>query len=173
MLPYLSLSRRWKQWLVLPAGALLLTVVACEKTSYTGALPEPKVPAAPTTVAAPAPVAEQDKIYAYVEHMPEYPGGMPKLFEDIKANSRYPDAALEAGLEGRVFVGFVVERDGSVSGVRLQHGIQETGTQAAAAKSLNDEALRVVSNLPGHWTPGKQGDKAMRVSFVLPVQFAK
>ncbi|OUJ71665.1 hypothetical protein BXP70_21545 [Hymenobacter crusticola] len=177
MLHHPPVLRRWKQWLALPVGALLLTIVACEKTSYTGALPEPRPSGASATTsvatAPPVPLAKKDTIFTYVEHMPEYPGGISKLLADIGANTHYPPVAVEAGVEGKVFVGFIVEKDGSLSGVRLQHGLQEEGTQAAAAKAINEEALRVISTLPGQWTPGKQGNRLVKVSYVVPILFAK
>ena len=177
MLHHPPVLRRWKQWLALPVGALLLTMVACEKTAYTGTLPEPTTSAAPATasvpVAPPAPPAQKDTIFTYVEHMPEYPGGIPKLMADIGATVHYPPAALEAGLEGRVFVGFIIEKDGSISGIRLQHGLEEAGQQAIAAKAINEEALRAIGALPGHWTPGKQGKRLVKVSYVVPIFFAK
>ncbi|WP_324673219.1 energy transducer TonB [Hymenobacter sp. GOD-10R] len=175
MLHHSFVLRRWKQWLALPVGALLLTVAACEKTSYTGALPEPQTASATASapIASPVSPVQKDTVFAYVQHMPEYPGGIPKLLADIVANTHYPSVAAEAGIEGKVFVGFIVEKDGTLSGVRLQHGMQEEGTQAAAAKALNDEALRVINTLPNRWTPGKQGNRLVKVSYVVPISFAK
>lgn len=105
-------------------------------------------------------VVEQE-IFTVVESMPEFPGGAGKMMEFIARNIKYPPMARESGIQGRVFVNFVVEHDGSVSNVRVLRGI---------GGGCDEEAIRVVEAMP-KWTPGRQRGKAVRVSFNLPVRF--
>ena len=105
-------------------------------------------------------VVEQE-IFQIVEEMPAYPGGDQKLMEYVAKNIKYPQIARETGIQGRVFVGFVVEPDGSVSNVKVLRGI---------GGGCDEEAMRVVKSMP-KWKPGKQRGKAVRVSYMLPVNF--
>ena len=105
-------------------------------------------------------VVEQE-IFQIVEEMPSYPGGEGKLMEYVAKNIKYPQIARETGIQGRVFVGFVVEPDGSVSNVKVLRGI---------GGGCDEEAMRVVKSMP-KWKPGKQRGKAVRVSYMLPVNF--
>ncbi|MDY0085276.1 MAG: TonB family protein [Bacteroidales bacterium] len=112
------------------------------------------------------PVMEEEEvveaeIFTVVESMPEFPGGPAKMMEYIAKNIKYPAMARESGIQGRVFVNFVVEPDGSVSNVKVLRGI---------GGGCDEEAVRVVEAMP-KWTPGRQRGKAVRVSFNLPVRF--
>jgi protein TonB len=112
------------------------------------------------------PVMEEEEvveaeIFTVVESMPEFPGGQAKMMEFIAQNIKYPAMARESGIQGRVFVNFVVEPDGSVSNVKVLRGI---------GGGCDEEAVRVVKSMP-NWTPGRQRGKAVRVSFNLPVRF--
>lgn len=102
---------------------------------------------------------EQDKIFEVVEQKPQFPGGSVNgwLADHIK----YPVVAAENGISGRVVVQFVVERDGSVSQVRVVRGVDP---------SLDKEAQRVISSMP-KWIPGKQNGQAVRSRFTVPVTF--
>ena len=105
-------------------------------------------------------VVEQE-IFKIVEEMPSFPGGEGKLMEYVSKNIKYPQIARETGIQGRVFVNFVVEPDGSVSNVTVLRGI---------GGGCDEEAMRVVKNMP-KWKPGKQRGKAVRVQYMLPVNF--
>ena len=105
-------------------------------------------------------VVEQE-IFQIVEEMPSFPGGDAKMLEYVAKNVKYPQIARESGIQGRVFVNFVVEPDGSVSNVKVLRGI---------GGGCDEEAVRVVKSMP-KWRPGKQRGKAVRVSFNLPVNF--
>ena len=105
--------------------------------------------------------AEQNKVFDVVEQQPQYPGGMGALNQWLASNIKYPVMAAENGIEGRVVVQFVVERDGSVSGVHVVRGVDP---------SLDKEATRVVSQMP-KWIPGKQNGSAVRVKYTVPVTF--
>lgn len=113
-------------------------------------------------IAAPEPPKqeqEQDKIFEVVEQQPQFPGGSVNgwLADHIK----YPVVAAENGIQGRVVVQFVVERDGSVSQVKVVRGVDP---------SLDKEAQRVISSMP-KWIPGKQNGQAVRSRFTVPVTF--
>ncbi len=105
--------------------------------------------------------AEQNKVFDVVEQQPQFPGGMGALNQWLGSNIKYPAMAAENGIEGRVIVQFVVERDGSVSGVHVVRGVDS---------SLDREATRVVAQMP-KWIPGKQNGSAVRVKYTVPVTF--
>lgn len=105
--------------------------------------------------------AEQNKVFDVVEQQPQFPGGMGALNQWLGSNIKYPAMAAENGIEGRVIVQFVVERDGSVSGVHVVRGVDP---------SLDKEATRVVAQMP-KWIPGKQNGQAVRSRFTVPVTF--
>lgn len=115
-------------------------------------------------IAAPEPpkhVVEETKIFTVVEQMPMYPGGDGALMGYLRDNIHYPTVAAENGVQGRVVVGFVVERDGSITDVNILRGVDP---------SLDREAMRVVKSMP-KWTPGKQNGSAVRVKYQVPVSF--
>ena len=105
--------------------------------------------------------AFEQKIFDVVEEMPAFPGGEAKLMEYVAKNIKYPQIARETGIQGRVFVGFVVEPDGSISNVKLLRGL---------GGGCDEEAVRIVKSMP-KWKPGKQHGKLVRVSYTLPVLF--
>lgn len=101
------------------------------------------------------------EIFTIVEEQPTFPGGEEKLMEYLSKNISYPPMAKESGIQGTVFVTFVVEPDGSVTNSKVLRGI---------GGGCDDEALRVVRNMP-KWKPGKQRGKPVRVQFNLPIKF--
>lgn len=104
---------------------------------------------------------EEEQIFTIVEDQPSFPGGDAALMQYLTNNLRYPTMAREAGIQGTVFVTFVVERDGSITDVRVLRGV---------GGGLDEEAVRVVRNMP-RWTPGRQRGQAVRVQFNLPIRF--
>ena len=115
-------------------------------------------------IAAPEPPkhgVEETKIFTVVEQMPMFPGGDGALMGYLRDNIHYPTVAAENGVQGRVVVGFVVERDGSITDVNILRGVDP---------SLDREAMRVVKSMP-KWTPGKQNGSAVRVKYQVPVSF--
>lgn len=112
-------------------------------------------PGGPAVVDAPAP---SDKPHVYVEQMPEFNGDL-RAFLGNKL--RYPDQAREAGIEGKVFVRFVVNEDGDITGTEIMRGI---------GGGCDEEAMRVVNAMP-KWKPGKQNGRAVKVYFTLPIVF--
>ncbi|SNU05731.1 protein TonB [Prevotellaceae bacterium MN60] len=114
------------------------------------------------TIAQPEPPKEEEtKVFDVVEQMPSFPGGPSALFEYLSKNIKYPVVAEENGIQGRVIVSFVVERDGSITDVRVVKSVDP---------SLDKEAQRVVKSMP-RWIPGKQNGSAVRVKYTVPVTF--
>ena len=103
----------------------------------------------------------EEPIFTVVESEPEFPGGMEALYKYLAQNIKYPQLARENGITGKVYVTFVVEKDGSIANPRI---LRDIGGGCGA------EAIRVVKSMP-KWTPGKQRGKAVRVQFNLPVNF--
>lgn len=101
------------------------------------------------------------EIFMVVEEMPEFPGGVQALYKYIGNNIKYPNIARENGVEGKVYINFVVEPSGQVSNVKVLRGI---------GAGCDEEAIRVVKSLPA-WKPGKQRGKPVRVSYNLPISF--
>ena len=110
-------------------------------------------------IAQEAPVEE--KVFDVVEQMPQFPGGDAALFEYLSTHIKYPTIAEENGVQGRVIVTFVVERDGSITDVKVVKSVDP---------SLDKEASRVVQGLP-KWIPGKQNGAPVRVKYTVPVTF--
>jgi periplasmic protein TonB len=98
----------------------------------------------------------------FVEEMPEFPGGMDALQPYLKREVRYPEAARLIGMSGVVLVEFVVEKDGSISNVKVLVPVYP---------DLDAEAVRVIKGFP-KWKPGKQMGKAVRVYFQIPIRFS-
>lgn len=120
-------------------------------------------PLPPPAPVAPAPVEEEtEEIFEVVEESAEFvDGGMEGLNKYLAKNIRYPEVAQEAGIQGRVVVQFVVEKDGSATDIKVVRSVDP---------ALDKEAERVVKSMP-KWKPGKQRGKPVRSKFTLPVQF--
>jgi protein TonB len=112
-------------------------------------------------VIADEPKVEEQKVFDVVEQMPEFPGGQAALLKWISDHIKYPAVAEENGIQGRVVATFVVERDGSVTDVKIARSIDP---------SLDKEAIRVLKQMP-KWIPGKQNGAAVRVKYTVPVTF--
>lgn len=100
-------------------------------------------------------------VFMIVEQMPEYPGGDAKKNEYLAKNIVYPEYATKKGIQGTVYVSFIIATDGSVSNVKLLRGI---------GGGCDEEALRVVREMP-KWIPGRQNGEAVRVLYNMPVYF--
>lgn len=116
--------------------------------------------AAPPPPPAPKPEVS-NKVFDVVEEMPSFPGGNAALMSYLNSNTKYPVVAQENGVQGRVIISFVVERDGSISDVKVARSVDP---------SLDREAQRVVKSMP-RWTPGKQNGQTVRVKYTVPVVF--
>ena len=105
-------------------------------------------------------VVEEEQIYQVVEQQPEFPGGMQALMKFLRDNIQYPRISRENNSQGKTYVNFVVNTDGSIQDVEVM--------KSSGDVYLDKEAIRVVKTMP-KWNPGKQAGKAVRVRFTLPV----
>lgn len=99
--------------------------------------------------------------FTVVEEMPEFPGGLEGLYKYLNKNTKYPTQSKNMGKEGKVYVSFVIEKDGSLSNIEIVKGVE---------KNLDKEAIRVIQNMP-NWKPGKQRNQLVRVRLVQPISF--
>ena len=104
---------------------------------------------------------DDEEFFMVVENMPEFPGGDLGLMKYIQKNVKYPPIAKEYNITGKVYVSFIVDRQGKVTNVKVVRGVD---------KNLDAEAVRVVKSLP-KYKPGKQRGKAVRVMFTIPINF--
>ena len=104
---------------------------------------------------------DENGVYMVCDQMPMYPGGMQELMKFLQKNIQYPQDAEEKGIQGRVIVQFVVEKDGSIKDIKVVRGIDP---------SLDKEALRVINAMP-KWEPGKHKGEAVSVKYTVPVAF--
>lgn len=103
----------------------------------------------------------EESVFDAVEQMPEFPGGRDQLNKYYESNLRYPEVAIENGIQGRVIVQFIVNTDGSISDATVIRSVDP---------ACDEEALRVINSMP-HWTPGQTNGKNVRVRYTLPVTF--
>lgn len=106
-------------------------------------------------------VSGDEPVFVVVEEQAEFPGGLDSMYAYIQKNLKYPELAKEKGIEGRVFVQFVIEKDGSISNVKILRGI---------GGGCEEAAVEMIKNMP-KWKPGKQRGKPVRFQFVLPIKF--
>ena len=109
--------------------------------------------------APPSAPEETDEIFVVVEEPTEFPGGNDALNRYLSKSIRYPEAAQQNGIQSRVIIQFVVEKDGSTSHIEVARGVDP---------ALDKEAVRVVKEMP-KWKPGKQRGKPVRTKYTLPV----
>ena len=105
-------------------------------------------------------IPESD-VVMFADVMPEFPGGTNAMFDFIRKNVKYPESAKEKGIEGRVYVNFVIDKDGSISDIKVLRGL---------CKEIDEEAVRVVKAMP-KWNPGMQDGEPVRVQYMLPFYF--
>ncbi len=106
---------------------------------------------------------EQDKpVFFVVEEMPQFPGGEEALMQYLASNIKYPKIAHENGIQGKVFVQFIIDETGKVTEPKILRGVDP---------SLDQEALRVISGMPD-WKPGKQRNRNVKVNYTLPIYFS-
>ena len=145
----------WRLLVIMPVLAALLVaspkVTAQEQTAAENDL----------KVSMSFPAEEKDSVYNQPEVMPEFPGGMEAMMKYLSENLKYPEQAKEKKTQGRVLVSFVVEKNGSISDVKVVKGI---------GNGCDEEAVRVIKAMP-KWKPGMQNGKKVRVSFAIPISF--
>ncbi|MFT3884554.1 MAG: energy transducer TonB [Flavobacteriales bacterium] len=109
----------------------------------------------------PPPVEEETYDIAAVQEQPEFPGGTAEMYKFWDKIKKYPDMEYEAGIQGKVYVEFTVEKDGSIEDVKVRRGV---------SGGLDKEAVRMVKAMP-KWNPGKMNGKPVKCRFTLPVSF--
>ncbi len=103
-------------------------------------------------------------VFKFAEEMPEFPGGKKALFKFLNEQLRYPPVARQNGIEGTVYVGFIVETNGIISNVKVERGLPGGGG------GCDREAMHAVKSMP-RWKPGWQNGKAVAVAYTLPIKF--
>ena len=106
-------------------------------------------------------VTNPEEVLSYAEVMPEFPGGMPEMVKYLLENMNYPEEMKENGIEGRIFVQFVITKTGSIQDITIARGIE----------GLNREAIRLVKQMP-NWKPGINNGKVVNVKMVIPIRFS-
>lgn len=161
-----TMLARAKLMLALPLAITMMLVISCSPGAVNQA--EEEAPPPPEIleqnvdpIGEPAEVGDETPIFTVVENMPEYPGGMDAMYAYLGENIQYPDSAKMNNISGKVYVTFVIEKDGSVTNVVVLRGI---------GGGCDKEAMRVVSEMP-NWKPGKQRGQEVRVQYNLPIKF--
>lgn len=159
---------RLKLMFVLPLAFSMMLVISCgpdvpvqqEKEIVK---PQTDVPNEADRPPPPPQVQEDEKenIFTVVEVMPEYPGGVNEMMKFLAENIKYPTAAKENGVSGKVYVSFIVEKDGLISDITILRGI---------GAGCDEEAIRVIKMMP-KWKPGTQRGQAVRVQYNVPIKF--
>jgi periplasmic protein TonB len=103
----------------------------------------------------------ENKVYAVVEKTAEFPGGQDKFYKFFNKNMRYPADARRKGIEGNVFVRFIIEKDGAITNTEIVKGVSE---------DLDMEAKRVINAMP-NWSAGEKDGRKVRQMYTLPIQF--
>ena len=106
-------------------------------------------------------IDNDDEVFVIVDAVPQYPGGDEARLNFLRENIRYPEEARKNGIQGTVYVTFIVEKDGTVSNVKIARGLN---------KLCDEECIRVTQLMP-KWIPGKQRGKIVRVSYNMPIKF--
>jgi len=136
-----------------------------ELTGEVSIIPEPEPPISGGITYEPLPELEvatnPEEVLSYAEVMPEFPGGMPEMIKFLQENMIYPEEMKENGIEGRIYVQFVVTKTGSIEEVTIAKGIN----------GLNREAIRLVKQMP-NWKPGTNYGKQVNVKMVIPILFS-
>lgn len=104
---------------------------------------------------------DDDKVFIAVEQQAEFPGGMAAMYKFLQKNQKYPASARRMGIEGKVFVKFIVDKEGAISNIEIMKGINA---------DLDKEAIRLIKLMPP-WKPGKQNGRSVKSQFVLPINF--
>jgi len=105
--------------------------------------------------------AEDDPVFMFVEKPPQFPGGEKARFQFISDNIKYPQIAREKGIQGTVYISFIIEPDGTITNIKVRKGI---------GGGCDEECVRIVKMMPP-WEPGTQRGKPVRVSFNMPIKF--
>lgn len=150
----------WKALAALPVAAVLL-MAGCQPANGE-AVEQEEIPFEATNVDESVPLdANTDEVFKVVEVDPEFPGGEEALYKYLAENIKYPEKAKNNKVEGRVYITFVIEKDGNVSDAKVLRSVNE---------ELDAEALRVINAMP-KWKPGMQRGVPVRVQYNIPISF--
>lgn len=150
----------WKTLAALPVAAVLV-MAGCQPANGE-AVEQEEIPFEATNVDESAPLdANTDEVFKVVEVDPEFPGGEEALYKYLAENIKYPEKAKNNKVEGRVYITFVIEKDGNVSDAKVLRSVNE---------ELDAEALRVINAMP-KWKPGMQRGVPVRVQYNIPITF--
>lgn len=125
-----------------------------------GPFPGPPGPAPLPPTPDPEPIIDEIP-YEVVEDMPEFPGGIEEMYKFLSNNINYPQPCIDNGVQGKSYIKFTVEKDGSITNLEVVK---------SAHKLLDKEAMRVINTMP-NWKPGRQLNKPVRVNYTLPINF--
>lgn len=103
----------------------------------------------------------KEEVFAYVQQAPSFPGGQDKMYAFLQKHKKYPQKEPDSGIEGRVFVGFIVKSDGSIENIEIKRSL---------SPSHDAEAIRVIKMMP-KWIPAKQNGRDVNCRYTLPVDF--
>lgn len=145
---------------------LFITIAAAfqlQAQTSTDSVKTQKMPPPSTTTVSVQSLDDSDAVFSYAEVMAEFPGGQAAFYKYLQESIHYPAEEAKAGLQGTVYVSFVIEKDGSVSNIKVLKGVRD-------APGLDAEAVRVIALMP-KWSPGKMNGKAVRVSVTQPIKF--
>jgi hypothetical protein len=169
---------RLKPLLALPLALLLVVLTSMGTNLF--AQDDPPIPPPPPKAGdevtelpqPPTPLQQEEQVFKVVDVMPEYPGGTNALISFLVENIKYPEIAKKEDVSAKVFVGFVVEKDGNIRsawiiGTRTD---MDKEKHREALDALREEAMRVVYSMPA-WKPGMQDGKTVNVEYALPVSF--
>jgi len=109
----------------------------------------------------PEPEEQVEPVYDFVEQPAEFPGGAAEMMKFVQKNIRYPEEAAEMHIEGRVYLKFVIKKDGTMEDITVIRGVHEL---------LDKEAIRILKIMP-KWSPGKQAGKPVNTRFTIPIIF--
>ncbi|HVW94788.1 MAG TPA: TonB family protein [Mucilaginibacter sp.] len=157
-------NKKVDQVLLVPATApeLMLDSVTITKPSESAINDEKLTIAEPTVTKKPESKTQVNPVFTWVEMAPAFKGGMDAFSRYLAKNVHYPAAMREAGIQGRVIISFIVEKDGSITNAHIARGV---------AEEIDQEALRVIRNSP-RWTPGVQNGRPVRVAYSVPISFS-
>lgn len=119
------------------------------------------IPDVPKSILPNDSLAKKERVFDVVDEAPEFPGGMQVLYDFLGQNVQYPEIALEKNLQGKVYVEFIINEDGSLSNFEIVKGTYPT---------LNEEALRLTKIMP-NWIPGKFKGEVVKVRYCIPINF--
>jgi len=156
-----NFAAQLKVLLVTPVAFLLVVAFTVSPVVKTVAQVDKQTQKAEVQSQSPKQEAQED-IFTVVEQMPKFPGGDEARAKYMQSNIKYPDDARKAGKQGTVYVSFIVEKDGSITGVKVLRGFD---------KECDEVAMNVVKNMP-KWEPGVQRGQPVRVQFNMPIKFA-